>query len=212
MTKAGKLRVFAAALFAVVSLPSSSSAQAPVDGYYWSGVESYTDTIYAPFGNPPPVVYSGGGSASFSISNYGGGDTFLMAIDGTGSGDLSEFVQGFMSPVDAFGATSATGFLYQTGGPGGESGGNFFMTYDSIFPDGQINFGEGTVTADLTILEFLNPGDNLSDSIFISFQSLYVVPEPSSIVPGALATLLVAAGAWVRAFQRRRRAAPSHNA
>ena len=86
-------------------------------------------------------------------------------------------------------------------GPGGNNTGNFFLTYESILPNGQIDVGNGNATADLTTFEYdlQSPVATVTES-FATFIS--VVPEPPSRVLAGLAILVMAAIAGARRLRR----------
>jgi hypothetical protein len=203
MTKTRKLGVIAVAtLLSALSLPRSSSAQAypfpppyglppgPVYGS-WTGFETFEISVYE-FGQQQPIdVFSGSGPATLTI-----GADFMEIGTIWGQGGV------FINPS---GPTSASGGIEFMDGPGGSSLGNFFVTYQSILPDGQIDVGNGTAVADLTSGFFYSlPNNGLGETI--GFATFTTVPEPSSIVPAALAVLVIAVVAWMRGFCRRPRA------
>jgi hypothetical protein len=201
MTKTRKLGVIAVAtLLSALSLPRSSSAQGfpspdPVGPLYgsWNGFETFEISVYKNGQQQPVGGFSGSGPATLTI----GAD--FMEI-GTIWG------QGQNLPIDQFGPTSASGGYNFNVGPGGFSSGNFFVTYQSILPDGQIDVGNGTAVADLTsTFHYPIPGPSeLGETV--GFATFTTVPEPSSIVPAALAVLVIAVVAWMRGFCRRPRA------
>jgi hypothetical protein len=101
---------------------------------------------------------------------------------------------GLLSPLNAFGPTSATGSLLPYGGLGNGGAGNFFLTYEAILPDGMIEVGNGSALADITT--GIRDGAQNYNVGFATFQS--TIPEPSSIVQAALAILTIAIVACTR--------------
>jgi hypothetical protein len=200
MTKTRKLGVIAVAtLLSALSLPRSSSAQQTgqeINGY-WAGFETYQTSVYT-FSGQLIASYSGEAvPAELEIST----SRSPYPVDGTIQIG-SVFAFGAIFPADPFGPTSASGGIFLMDGPGGNVSGNFFLTYDSILPDGQIDVGNGVAVADLTTNFFNHPMGETT----VSFASFTSVPEPSSIVPAALAVLVFAVVAWMRGFCRRPRA------
>ncbi len=95
---------------------------------------------------------------------------------------------GFASidPQSAGGSTSVLG-------GGGVTSGEFFATFESIMPNGQI-VGGLSASANVDFAEAIGNKFYRSDIQFTT------VPEPSSIVQGALAVLMVGLFAWFRGF------------
>ncbi len=205
MTKTRKLGVIAVAtLLSALSLPRSSSAQGgppyfpppyylpgPVYGS-WNGFETFELSAYEIGQQQPIDVFSGSGPATLTI--------------GAGFMEIGEiFGQGGVS-IDQLGPTSASGGFGANYGPGGFGSGNFFVTYQSILPDGQIDVGNGTAVADLTSGFYYEIPGTFELGETVGFATFTTVPEPSSIVPAALAVLVMAVVAWMRGFCRRPRA------
>ena len=151
MAKTQKVRLIAAATaFLALSLPRSSNAQffpplfpSPPIGT-WTGYESFEISVLHFPGGPVVNSYSGSGAASLFIED----DYMYISCPGI------VFAQGLFVPPDPFGPTSASGSLFFSDGPGGSATGNFFLTYESILPNGQIDVGNGSAVADLTTIEF----------------------------------------------------------
>jgi hypothetical protein len=209
MTKSRKLGLIAAATFLAVScLNRSSSAQQLNFGGTWSGFESYEVTItLGPF--MPVETFSGSGPALFTISNN---PDFAGSVDVQLDGFFdvpTPYSQinsgGYLLPPDAFGPTSASGSWAFFAGPPGPFTGNFFLTYQSILPDGEIDVGNGTAVADITDTSYEGGQTTV---LFASFQSSNL-PEPPSIVLAALAILVIGLVAWMRSFHPRPRARQS---
>jgi hypothetical protein len=195
MMKTQKLSLIAAATFLVVlSLPRSSSAQT-IDGY-WRGFESYTTTVNLGLGQFE--TYSGSGPASLSIYNlpFDSSD-FAVQLSGSFPGS-DELAAGVLSPA-VFGPTSAAGSIFPFGGAPISTFANFFVTYQSILPDGQIDVGNGGGVADFTSFN-IAPPVGLESTTFATFTT---VPEPPSIVLAALAALVIAVVARIRGFRAR---------
>jgi hypothetical protein len=195
MAKTQIVRLIAAATaFVALSLPRSSSAQFSFSqpSGTWTGVDTFDITVSNVLTGQLIRSDSGSGPATFSIGN----DT--MTIEG-----------GAVFPIIGVGAfplvgpTSASASINFTDGPGGSEVGNFFVTYESILPNGQIDVGNGSAVADLTSIEFTNPESfAIQTFIFATFTTL-PVPEPPSSVLAGLAILVIAAVAWMRSFRRR---------
>jgi len=192
MTKTRKLLLVVAATFlSALALPGSSSAQFGTQIGEWSGVYSFQTTIIQ--AGMPPVFYSGGGTATFSLYDVEGLD-WEMAVQPS-SGSLT-YVGGILSPPDPFGPNSASGSLIPF--PGYLYGfGNFFVTYESILPDGLLDVGYGSAVADITTI-YNTPTEQ--ETTFVSFTT---APEPTSIVHAALAVIVIAVVASMRAFRKR---------
>jgi hypothetical protein len=208
MTRKQKARLIAAAtLLSALALPRASSAQFPPGTVYgdWIGNESYTTSVYQ--SGQLIDSYSGSGPAGFSFfAEPVNEPSWAMFLELAGGDPFSDVKFVAILGTDPFGPSSAIGSLFPVGGPGGQSTGNFFLTYQSILPDGQIDVGGGTATVDLTQVFFPNPG---AETItFAAFQSPSVssLPEPASIVHAALAVLVIAIVAWMRGFRPRQRA------
>jgi hypothetical protein len=199
MTKTPKLGVIAVAtLLSALSLPRSSSAQGfpspdPVGPLYgsWNGFETFEISVYKNGQQQPVGGFSGSGPATLTI-----GADFIEIGDIFGQGGVS---------FDQLGPTSASGLYNFFDGPGGFTSGNFFVTFQSILPDRQIDVGNGTAVADLTSGFFYGlPDGGVGETV--GFATFTTVPEPSSIVPAALAVLVIGVIAWMRGFCRRPRA------
>jgi PEP-CTERM motif len=196
MAKTQKVRLIAAATaFVALSLPGSSSAQfLPPSLGTWTGFDTFDITVTNFSTGQLISSDSGSGPATLSIGNDS------MAIEGD---HVPIFGTGGFTPSDPFGPTSASGGIDFNGGPGGSTVGNFFVTYESILPNGQIDVGNGSAVADLTTIEF-DFMDPLSASTVIeSFATFTTVPEPSSGMLAGLAILVIAAVACMRGFRRR---------
>jgi hypothetical protein len=194
MPRTQKVRLIAVATaFVALSLPGSSSAQFATIGT-WTGYESFETSVFDFSGNLINS-YSGSGPGGLSIGindmEIGGASLHLIGI-------------GPFNPPDPFGPTSASAFIRGYFGPGGSESGDFFVTYESILPNGQIDVGNGTAIADLTTIEydFSRPIWTVTET-FATFTTLAAVPEPPSSVLAGLAILVVAAVAWIRGFRRR---------
>jgi hypothetical protein len=92
-------------------------------------------------------------------------------------------------------------FFAGNGGSAGSTVANFFVTYESILPNGQIDVGNGSAGADLTTIEF-DFGEPVSTET-VRFATFTTVPEPPSSVLAGLAILVIAAVAWMRGLRRR---------
>jgi PEP-CTERM motif len=193
MAKTQKVRlIVAATAFVALALPRSSSAQfLPPSLGTWTGYDTYK--IFTTNASTGQLIssYSGSGPATLSI----GTDT--MTIEG----DFPFPIIGVGSS-SRFGPTSASGSISFNGGPGGSAVGNFFVTYESILPNGQIDVGNGSAVADLTtgVLDDFD-GPISTWTVIHSFATFTTVPEPSSGVLAGLAILVIAAVAWMRGFR-----------
>ena len=195
MAKTQKARWIAAATaFVALSLPGSSSAQIENPQGTWTGYDTFEITVSNYLTGQLISSDSGSGPAtlSFGLSK--------MIIEGAhrpiiGEGPIS---------ADEFGPTSASGSFNFFGGPAGIFVGNFFVTYESILPNGQIDVGNGSAVADLTtgVLDDFD-GPISTWTVIHSFATFTTVPEPPSSVLAGLAILVIAAAAWMRSFRRR---------
>ena len=193
MAKTQIVRLIAAATaFVALSLPRSSSAQFPQGT--WTGYDTFEITVSNYLTGQLISSDSGSGPAtlSFGLSK--------MIIEGAHRPIIGE---GAIS-ADEFGPTSASGSFNFYGGPAGIFVGNFFVTYESILPNGQIDVGNGGAVADLTTIEFnlVGPPFSIRTVSIVTFATL-PVPEPPSSVLAGLAILVIAAVAWMRSFRRR---------
>jgi hypothetical protein len=194
--------IAAATAFVAISLPRSSSAQFPFNTSLgtWTGFDTFDITVSNVSTGQIISSDSGSGPATLTIGDAGGIDT--IAIEG---GNVFPIIgDGPFIPSDPFGPTSASASINFDGGPAGFFSGNFFVTYESILPNGQIDVGNGSAVADLTAIEFNNPESfAIQTSIFATFTTAVPVPEPPSSVLAGLAILVIAAVAWMRSFRRR---------
>jgi hypothetical protein len=196
MSKPQKARLIAAATaFVALSLPGSSSAQFPLPPSLgtWTGYDTFEITVSNLFTGQLISSDSGSGPATLSI----GLDS--MAIVGA---PIPIFGTGGVTPSDPFGPTSASGGITFNGGPGGTVFGNYFVTYESILPNGQIDVGNGSAVADLTTI-VIDSGESVSTQTVSIAMFTTTVPEPPSSVLAGLAILVIAAVAWMRGFRRR---------
>jgi hypothetical protein len=99
--------------------------------------------------------------------------------------------------------TSASGSFSFNGGPAGSTFGNFFLTYESILPNRQLDVGNGIAVADLTTVFFNFQPSPQGPIVTESFATFTTVPEPPSGMLAGLAILVIAAVAWMRGFRRR---------
>jgi hypothetical protein len=199
MSKPQKARWIAAATaFLALSLPGSSSGQfIPPSLGTWTGVDTFEITVSNFLTGQFISSESGSGPATLSIG------TNFMAIAGA---HIPIIAEGQFVPSGPFGPTSASGSVSFDDGPGGSSVANFFLTYESILPNGQIDVGNGSAVADLTTIEFdFGESPFLSSTIIESFATFTTlpVPEPPSSVLAGLAILVIAAVALMRSFRRR---------
>jgi hypothetical protein len=195
MAKTQIVRLIAAATaFVALSLPRSSSAQFPFSqpSGTWTGVDTFDITVSNSVTGQLISSDSGSGPATLSIGFES------MAIEG---GHIPIIGVGLFA---LFGPTSASGSINFYDGPGGSEVGNFFVTYESILPNDQIDVGNGSAVADLTSIEydFSHGPDYTVTESFATFTTL-PVPEPPSSVLAGLAILVIAAVAWMRSFRRR---------
>jgi hypothetical protein len=201
MMKTQKLSLIAAAAFlAALSLPRSSSAQIfvpPAGSIYgfWSGFETYTVSLYY-HGNLVDF-YSDSGPAILEAAFY---DNFaVMSVGGTSTDSQ---ISGNGPYHQALGPTSASGTIFPYPDQAALVYVNYFLTYDSILPDGQINTGSGAALADFTSTILITPTGDESVT-FATFQSTSSIPEPPSIMLAALAVLLIAVVVRMRGLRRR---------
>jgi hypothetical protein len=199
MAKTQKVRlILAATAFVALSLPRSSSAQPPpTPSGTWTGYESFEISVFDLISGHLLSSHSGAGPGTLFIGPAGTTGFTLLII--SGAADVVGL--GLLLPPDAFGPTSASGRIFLEAGPAGSTSGNFFLTYESILPNSQIDVGNGIAIADLTTTEFdfQLPVQTRTES----FATFTPVPEPPSSVLAGLAILVVAAVAWMRRFRRR---------
>jgi hypothetical protein len=196
MSKPQKVRWIAAATaFLALSLPGSSSAQfIPSPSGTWTGIETFDITATNAATGQIISSDSGSGPAILSIGNSN------VTIEGA---HIPIIGDGIIIPGD-FGPTSASQSFSFDGGPAGAFSGNFFVTYESILPNGQIDVGNGGAVADLTTIEFnlVGPPFSIRTVSIVTFATL-PVPEPPSSVLAGVAILVIATIAWMRGFRRR---------
>jgi len=106
-------------------------------------------------------------------------------------------------PDVSFGPQSGSGSANVNDYPGGYEIGNFFLTYQSILPDGMIDTSAGGAVADITLAS--DDPNGLPQIFYASFQT---VPEPGSLAQAATGVLLTAIFACVRRFCSGRRSRP----
>jgi hypothetical protein len=194
MAKTQIVRLIAAATaFVALSLPGSSSAQIEIPRGTWTGFDTFDITVTNFLTEQIISSDSGNGPATLSIGLdkivIQGGTVFPII----GEGGIS---------ADEFGPTSASGSFNFDGGPAGTFVANFFLTYESILPNGQIDVGNGSAVADLTTIEYdFSHGPDYTT--IESFATFTTVPEPPSSVLAGLAILVIAAVAGMRGFRRR---------
>jgi hypothetical protein len=164
----------------------------------WTGVEEYNVEVFLADGQQVGN-YSGSAPATFDISTLEFPNMYMLVAASPPA--YSVYGAGLLSPLDAFGPTSAAGSMEAFGGYGGQDGGDFFLTYQSILPDGQIVNGNGSAIADVSSVSIDEFGTQTIS--FASFQS--TVPEPSSIVQAALAVLAATLVLAWRSFRPRLR-------
>jgi hypothetical protein len=192
MAKTQKVRlIVAATAFVALSLPGSSSAQFIQSLGTWTGFDTFDITVTDPFTGQLISSDSGSGPATLSLGIDG-----TIAIEG---GHFPIIGEGAFT---VFGPTSASASFNFDDGPGGSFFGNFFVTYESILPNGQIDVGNGSAVADLTTIVF-DFSRGLDSTMTESIATFTAVPEPPSSVLAGLAILVIAAVAWMRSFRRR---------
>jgi hypothetical protein len=205
MAKTQKIRLIATATaFVALSLPRSSNAQ--ITTFSWTGYETIESSESYLFG---PLISTSSGTSratltigiDFTLLDRFNVTDIEMDIDGSAGGINGQFAE--LTPPDPFGPTSASGSFSFNGGPAGSTFGNFFLTYESILPNRQLDVGNGIAVADLTTVFFnFQPGPQ-GPIVTESFATFTTVPEPPSGVLAGLAFLVIAAVAWMRGFRRR---------
>jgi hypothetical protein len=197
MTRTQKLRLIVVlTLFSAIALPRSSNAQS-VSGT-WTGVESIVVYEMLPDGSfgyvylgsdiPAtmnidfnPNFYSGNGENT----NNGFGEITINGDSVLGEIELSQS-----------GPQSLTGNLIGSNGYYPEGGG-FSLSFQSILPNGYLDTSNDFASASMYLTPRL-PGSSPVTS-YITFRG-QGVPEPSSLVLGAAATLMLLIFAWMRGF------------
>ncbi len=202
MSKTQKLTLIVAACrLPVVSLPRSCAAQTPseITGE-WHGTWSYSGTYSSLDGS---VNFSGGGPATLEIGVGNG----MAEMEFGGPIPYYEGLSGlFMTSNEAqFDATSASGTAPGYTSRTGAVFGNFFVTYESLLPDGTI-VDPQTAVADLTVV-VRDPSSDAELDAFATFVA--VIPEPPSGVLAAAAAMVIGAVAEVRAALRKSKSRPS---
>jgi hypothetical protein len=193
--------IVAASLLPLVSLPRSCVAQSPSTIYgEWYGHYSYNAT-YEPFAGGS-YTFSGSGEGVLDVDDYSGYLTITLPgrIPYWGAIALAQDM-----PPDVFGPTSATGTMGQMYDFNATAFGNFFLTYQSVLPDGAI-FNPETAAADVTMIG-TNYGYAGRFEGFASFVA--VIPEPPSGILAASAMLAIGAVAGIRAILRKSKSRPS---
>jgi hypothetical protein len=161
-------------ILAILAMLASSYAGSIVSGGY-TGVETWDEFVQTPAG----VTETTGSSQAmfyFESFNYGGSLYLSLqgAVDVSIDGPATDWT---LTP------TSASGSVTQ-GSLGGPDGGDYFATFDSIGPDGQVVGGNAVADFEQTTLN--GPVDTITYTRFVS------LPEPSSIILMASAVLLFA--------------------
>ena len=202
MTKTRKHGLIAALIcFWAISLACSSYAQGPGSVYgTYTGVESYQEFVVPIDGQPPVVSSSGSGiPATFSFSASPASPYGLVGLSITpdSSTEPGASVGGASNSLEV-GSQSATGSTVSYGGEGATTG-FFSATFEAIMPDGQI-VGGLSASADIDLVYFSLGGGGEYNHYDVQFSA---VPEPSSIVQGAMAILMLVLFAWFRGFRPR---------
>jgi len=202
MTKNRKPGLIAALVcFWAISVPRSSCAQ-PTDPHVsgtYTGVESYQEYV-GPIGSvgPPTTLVASGSGIPATLSL--GGDLI------SGSFGLSITPESSTEPGDLFDSGDG-GYGYFSIGSHESSGsgrwygaswvtyGDFDATYESLMPDGQITGG-------LSASAYINSGgyqpDGQPQQFNFQFATVPTVPEPSALVMGAIAVLILVPILWFR--------------
>ena len=182
MTKVQRFSSIAAiGLFFTISLPGSVHS-ASIFGTWTDGFETTQTTNY--LGGVPVSVSDSSGPATLGVG-YMPQVELVISISNGGALDSNEFSA-------TFGAQSGSGSLTYPSSPFGASTADFFGTYQSIEPNGELDTSVGTATANITIFDIL--GNANGQITIITFQT---VPEPTSLVElasGILAVLVIARG------------------
>ena len=132
MTKAERLGLSATLVFLLAtSLPPASEAQALYGS--WTGIDIYSIDYFS----NGQVVDVSDGSVPTSLGISLDPDTMFAQV-ATGSAEISSTI--FDVTV---GPQSASGTVYEPGFYSGIGFANFFVTYQSILPDGTIQYGNG---------------------------------------------------------------------
>jgi hypothetical protein len=162
------------------TIPGSMPGDLIISGS-WSGVTSETIMDYSQY-------------QLIDTTELSFADTLSISFDVNVDNGIVDSVEGYGLGV-SFGAQGGGGTIISfEGGTLGSDTANFFVTYQSILPDGTIDTSIGSATADFTFVSGLDGAGN-GDLIFASFTT---VPEPSSIVMGTLGTLATVLLIWAR--------------
>ncbi len=190
------------AFLLALSVPRSSTA-GEIYGT-WDGIVTYS---FQDFENGQPT-YSSSGSYLGVMTLQASESThelsmYITAVSQPFSGQL---LVGGLAP-GTFGPNAASGTVVGLIYPGdvypysGPFYGNFSITYQSIFPDGQIDTSNGMAVGD--IMENYSSPEGNGENSSLYFYSV-TIPEPSSMVLAASAILLIGI------FERVRRSRPQH--
>ncbi len=201
MTKTLKHGSLAALIFfSASSLPwSSCVGQTLLVGGAYGGVESWQESFYQ---NGTLVGQSSGsGSATFAFSYYSDGWLDFFSTCPSAPGLFYGFEIGSGAIDMKYGPTSASGSIIIDSQAA--TYGNFSATYESILPNGQIVVGDGGASANVYGDAFDQYGDGDTYAMQFTGSGAPIVPEPASIVPAALAVLMLVTFAWIRGFRLR---------
>jgi hypothetical protein len=191
MTKTQKLILIPAlTCFCAVALPPSSDADS-VFGT-WTGVESFSEVVSGIDGQ---IISESSGSnipavLSISFASFYPGSLQPQRIDMSVFGDSGFSISGQPSSgMPTLGPQIADGYVVPFQQGHGQEFVYYALTYQSILPDGSIDITGGSAEATMRYSYYDELYGN-SGNGFVSFQS-QSVPEPSSIVLAAIASLMI---------------------
>jgi len=202
MTTTRKHGLIAALIcFWAISLPCSSYAgQAPLQVFgTYTGVESYQEYVSTSSTTPLVLVSSGSNipaTFSFDVGPVLTPPTTPSLVNLSITPDSSTEPGGSVFGTGPASISSQSASGSSMNGGGSEVASSYFSaTFESIMPDGQIVGGlSASAQSDSGGFDYTH------ERFFRNDIQFTTVPEPSSIVQGALAVLMVGPFAWFRGF------------
>jgi hypothetical protein len=191
MSKTQRLSLIAALVFfSAFSLPRSSDAGSVSSA--WIGVESFNTAVYR---DGQLVSQSSGINVPAEMwitFTYPDLVYAQLSMADIYRDDFS--VSGFVSNQSVT-PNSASGFIFSYGGPS-VAGANFEMSFQSIQPDGSVEGGYASAYMGFDVTN-IGSTTRTVGSVWFQGQGL---PEPSSLVLAATASLIILIFRWTRGF------------
>ncbi len=202
MSKTQRLSLIAALVFfSAFSLPRSSDAGSVSSA--WIGVESFNTAVYQ---NGQLVSQSSGFNvpAEMDITF----NSQYLAYAQLSIRDVYGNYFGVFGPETSLSLTpySASGFILEYGS-NSATGANFDLTFQSIRPDGSLDTSFGYAYVYMGF-DLTNIGSTTETKGSVSFQG-QGLPEPSSFVLAATASLVILIFGWTRGFFHSRPPTPA---